>query len=278
MRFITRATSSGRFWNGLEAKVYETSGGFSQVGPLPYACVTMHLSQPIRSTCRTDSRPTSRLQVSGDIDLLPPGSYASWSDEGEALMFGVSLHRALFCAAGKSMGIDPDRLVIPAQMQVRDPRIEHIALALKAELESEGDQLGRVYAESLGLALATHLLRRYARPASQRAPGSIARRRMQRVLDYVHDNLSEDLSLHELAQVANLSPSHLKAVFRKTLGMPVHQYIIRYRVEQAVQLISRSDLPLTEIATIVGFSNQSHMARFTRRVTGASPAQIRGSF
>jgi AraC family transcriptional regulator len=277
MQFVMCATSRGRFWNGLEAKIYETSGGFSQAGPLPYCCITMHLSAPIRTTCRTEGRAVSRLQVSGDLDLLPPGSYAEWRDEDETLMLGIALHKTLFCEAAHSMGIDPNRIVIPPQLQVRDPLIEHIALALKTELESETGQLGRVYAESLGSALASHLLRRYAHPSSFHEPGSVSHRRIKRVLDYVHENLSKDLSLEELAQVASLSPSHLKAVFRQAMGMPVHQYIIHHRVEQAVQLIVQSDLPLTEIASLVGFSNQSHMSRFTRRIAGASPAQIRAS-
>lgn len=276
MQFVMCATSRGRFWSGLEAKICETSGGFSRAGPLPYCCITMHLSAPVRTTCRTDGYAKSRLQVRGDIDMLPPGAYAEWQDEDKTLMLGIALHKALFCTAAHRMGIDPDRIHIPPQMQVRDPLIEHIALALKVELESEGDQLGRVYAESLGLALASHLLRRYAHPSSFQPPADVSHRRIRRVLDYVHENLSHELSLEELAQVASLSPSHLKAVFRKAIGMPVHQYIIHHRVEQAVQLISKSDLSLTEIANLVGFSNQSHMSRFTRRIAGASPAQIRG--
>ena len=275
MQFVLRASSHDRCWSGVEAKIYETSGGSSQVGPISHCCIAMHLSAPIRTTSRADGPPVTRLQVRGDIDLLPPGSYAAWRDENETLMFAVTLHKALFCAAAHSMGINPDRIAIPPQMQVRDPHIEHIALALMAELESE-DQFGRVYAESLGVALASHLLRRYIQPASVKVP-AISHSRIRRVLDYVHDNFSKDLSLDELAQVANLSPSHFKVVFKEAIGIPVHQYIIRHRVEQAVQLIARNELPLTEIATLVGFSSQSHMARFIRRIAGASPAQIRGS-
>jgi AraC family transcriptional regulator len=274
MQFVLRASSQDRLWSGIEAKIYETSVGSSQVGPIPHCCITMHLSAPIFSTCRADGPPVRRLQVRGDIDLLPPGSYAAWRDESETLMFAVTLHKALFCAAAQSMGINPDRIAIPPQMQVRDPHIEHIALALIAELESE-DRFGRVYAESLGVALASHLLRRYLQRASVNVPAGISHSRIRRVLDYMHDNISKDLSLEELAQVANVSPSHLKVVFKEAIGMPVHQYIIRHRVERAVQLIARNDLPLTEIATLVGFSNQSHMARFTRRIAGASPAQFR---
>jgi len=276
MRFFMRSTSRDRLWSGLEAKLFETSGGFAQIGPASHHCISMHLSAPIYASCRFDGPAVRRLQVAGDIDLTTPGAYAAWRDEGETLMLSVSVEAPLFRSAAYSMDIDPDRVRILPQMQVRDPQLQYIAWALKAELEME-DRLGRVYAESLGLALASHLLRRYAHPRSapNGIPMRLSNRRLRLVLEYVQEHLSEDLSLTELAEVANLSPSHFKVVFKQAVGMPVHQYIIRRRVEEAVRLIAGSDLPLTEIATLVGFSNQSHMARLTRKIAGASPAQLR---
>ena len=65
----------------------------------------------------------------------------------------------LMLSAADAMSVNPDRIDIPPQLHVRDPRIEHIGWAVKAELES-AEPLGRLYGESLGLALAAHLLAR----------------------------------------------------------------------------------------------------------------------
>jgi len=95
-------------------------------------------------------------------------------------------------------------------------------------------------------------------------------------MDYVQEHFTRDLSLTELASVAGVSPSHLKTVFRRTTGLPVHQYIIRLRVEYAIRLTLETKLPLSEIAIMAGFANQSHMARHTRRIIGTSPGALRG--
>jgi len=96
------------------------------------------------------------------------------------------------------------------------------------------------------------------------------------VMEYVHQHFARDLSLNELASVADVSPSHLKTVFRRTTGLPVHQYIIRLRVEYAVRLTLQTKLPLSEMPIMAGFANQSHMARHTRRIIGTSPGALRG--
>lgn len=273
MRFTIQTTSHQRHWSGIVASIYETSGGYTQSAPGANICFSMHLSAPIRALCGFDGKRTSRLQIAGDIDLLPPGTCAAWRDEGATTMLGVKIEPLLLNAAAAGMGFDPDRVTIVPRLQLRDPQIEHLLWALKAELEC-GEPLGRAYAESIGVALVTHLLRRYAKgdPAYR---GAHSDRRMRRVVEYMHDNLSTDLSLFVLAELAGLSPTQFKAVFKRYTGQPVHQYIIRRRVEYAAALIAGGARPLSEIALEAGFSSQSHMARFMRRIIGASPTQIR---
>lgn len=274
MRFTIRATSGERGWAGITALIYDTSGGIAESQPAPRYCFSMHLSAPVRTICRCDGRTSARLQVAGDIDLLPAGVSAAWEDDGPTTMIGVSLQPWLVLTEAEHMGVNRDRLLIAPQLQLRDPRFEHLLWALRAELESD-TPLGRVYAESLGTAMASHLLRRYSRPHFDAQRSMYSNRRLRPVLAYMRENLSADLSLFELASIAGLSPTQFKVVFKKSVGMPVHQYVIRRRVEYAVDLIKNAELPLSEIAVQVGFSSQSHMARLVRQITGSSPAEIR---
>lgn len=273
MRFTIRTTSHERRWSGISASIYETSGGFTQSAPGRALCFSMHLSAPIRAWCGFDGKHTDRLQIAGDIDLLPPGTCAAWRDEGETTMLGVKIEPSLLYACAAGMQVNADRIAIAPQLQLRDPQIEHLLWALKAELEC-GDPIGRAYAESIGVALVTHLLRRYAKDdrAQEREHSD---RRMRRVVEYLDDNLAADLSLLALAELADLSPTQFKAVFKRYTGLAVHQYIIRRRVEYAAELIAEGARPLSQIALDAGFSSQSHMARLMRRIIGASPAQIR---
>jgi AraC family transcriptional regulator len=173
------------------------------------------------------------------------------------------------------MSIDPDRVAIAPQLHVRDPRIEHIGWAVKAELESP-EPLGRLYGDSLGLALAAHLLRAYVPAGRCHTDARLSRRRLTRVFDYVHTNLATDLSLNALAGIAGVSPSHFKTLFKQTIGIPVHQYVIRQRVEYAAALLQNGNPPLADVALQAGFANQSHMARCMRRIMGVTPAEVRG--
>ena len=95
-----------------------------------------------------------------------------------------------------AMGVDLERVAIRPQLHLRDPRIEHVGWAIKAELETP-EPLGRLYAESLGLALAAHVLRTYG-PTRPIASGArLPQRRLTRVLDFVRTNIASDLSMSE---------------------------------------------------------------------------------
>ncbi len=265
-----------RSWTGLEATLCDTSGGFTETARFPKHSVSMHVGAPTQATCRCDGSVSRRFQSAGDIDIVPAGFCGAWEDEGPTTMLIVSVSPSLVRTTAEEMGVNPDRVSIAPQLALRDPQLEHIGWALKAELET-GEPFGRLYAEGLGVALTAHLLRRYASIVPQRIASGLSKRRLQRVTDYIHDHLAYDLTLAELAGIANLSPSHFKALFKQSVGMPVHQYVIRSRVAHATELVLGGTLPLCDVALQAGFANQSHMARCMRRVTGVTPGALRNA-
>jgi AraC family transcriptional regulator len=99
--------------------------------------------------------------------------------------------------------------------------------------------------------------------------------RLRRVLSYVEDNLGGDLSLSAIASVSGLSVSHCQRAFRAALGLSVHQYVLRRRIERAKSLLVERKLSLSEVALVVGFSHQSHLAYHMRRLLGTSPLGVR---
>ncbi|HYK52465.1 MAG TPA: helix-turn-helix transcriptional regulator, partial [Candidatus Eremiobacteraceae bacterium] len=78
----------------------------------------------------------------------------------------------------------------------------------------------------------------------------------------------------DLAAIAGLGASTFRALFKQSIGVPVHQYVIRRRVECAASLLSRGGVRLSEVAIQAGFVDQSHMARCMRRVLGMTPAAV----
>jgi len=241
--------------------------------PKTHHRVRMHVGEPITATCRLAGLVQRRRMTPGDFDVVPLAHSAIWEEDGPGTMLGICLMPSLIRTAADGMDLNPDSVSVEAQLQLRDPRIDHIGWALQAELQGP-EPCGRLYADSLGLALAARLLQRYA-PIVPPRTSSFSKRRLSAVIDYIHDNLAFDLSLSELAAVAGLSPTRFKSLFKEATNLPAHQYVVQCRVEYAMSLLANRKLSLTEVASLAGFSDQSHMARCMRRVVGVTPAMVK---
>jgi AraC family transcriptional regulator len=108
--------------------------------------------------------------------------------------------------------------------------------------------------------------------------GGLGGRRLKQALAYIEDNLSEDLSLSQLASIAGISASHFKTLFRESAGVPLHQYVIQRRIDRAKDMLMAGKLSIAEIALATGFSHQSHLARHMRRASGLSPLAMKRLF
>ncbi len=274
MESAARETSRQRFWTGFVATICETGVGNYETLNAD-TNVTMHVGVAAPVTTRCDGATVHRLAVPGDLKIFPPGYSRALEIECPTTHLLLNLAPSLMSTAAEDMGVDAERTSIELHLHLRDPQLEHIGWAVKAELETDAP-LGRLYSDSLGLALAAHLLRRYARAsAPRRVVGGLSKRRLQRVKEYINQHLSDDLTLAELAEVASVSPSHFKALFKQSVGLPVHQYVVRCRVEYAMERLLMDDLPLSDLALQAGFANASHLARWMRRIAGITPGVLK---
>jgi AraC family transcriptional regulator len=271
MSFRVRRSSAARGWHGFEAYLYEASDGRSDTFVVDHS-VSMHVGQPVLVTSRCDGAEVHRLQVPGDLKVIPAGYSRVWEIAAPTSKFVVDITPAFVREVAETMELG-DRAALAPQLHLNDKRIEHVGWALLRELESD-EPFGRVYAESLVWALTAQLLRRTA-PAVARRSAGLPQRRLRRVLDYVRDNLAQNLSLRELASVAGVSPTHFKMQFRESMGVPVHRYVVTQRVETALDLLINTVLPISEVALHAGFYNQSHLSRHLQRLHGVSPAVLR---
>ncbi|MFZ0523138.1 MAG: helix-turn-helix domain-containing protein [Candidatus Acidiferrales bacterium] len=96
-----------------------------------------------------------------------------------------------------------------------------------------------------------------------------------RICEYIESHLDEKISLDSLAGMAGLSAHHFARAFRQSVGKPPHGYLLQRRLEHVEQLLRDTRLPLSQIAQVAGFSDQSHLARHFRRLTGMPPSLAR---
>lgn len=101
--------------------------------------------------------------------------------------------------------------------------------------------------------------------------------RLQAVLNYVHEHLTEDLRAETLATRADLSLAHFRRIFEEAMGVPPHRYIVGVRLEQARKLLTLSNMPISRLAQECGFSSQSHLTACFREAHATTPAQFRAA-
>jgi AraC family transcriptional regulator len=259
--------------NGFTASLVRTSAGVYDDGVWPEHRVILHSGrEPVGADCRCDDMRLRRLQVFGDFDVQPAGAPGRWEDDGPAEVMVFRIAPAFLRTTAEGLEMASDRAELIPRLQARDDQVEHIALAFKAEMQS-GDPLSRLYGESLAMALASRLLQRYGAPAKPTAHG-LSRRQQRRVFDHVETYLDTDLSLAELAGVAGVSVSHFTVLFRRSVGMSVHRYVIQQRVMRARAMLLEGSLSIAQVALETGFAHQSHLARCMRRIVGLTPAEV----
>jgi transcriptional regulator GlxA family with amidase domain len=99
--------------------------------------------------------------------------------------------------------------------------------------------------------------------------------RVQRALNYARQNLSESLTIEDLADAASLSPRQFTRLFRSETGTTPAKAVEGLRVEAARLMLEQSRLPIEVIAREVGFANRERMRLAFARVHGEVPRAIR---
>lgn len=261
-----------RSWTQLEVALLATEPGAPRaLSPRDHRLVC-HVGRPARVTCRTDNRTHHRLQSRGDLDLLPAGTPGWLESDEPSLVLLIAISPALLAAAAARAGFS-EPVELATQLQLRDPKLEPLAWAFEAELRSDAPD-DPLYGDSLGLAIAAHLVHRYRAHTSPAPDGGLSPRQLRRVVEHIEAHVDRRLPLTELAAVAGVGASHFKALFKRSTGLPVHQYVIRRRVERARLLLQERTATIADVAAQTGFANQSHLARWMRRLAGVTPADV----
>lgn len=99
----------------------------------------------------------------------------------------------------------------------------------------------------------------------------LSRHQLKQVTDYIEHHLDQDLTLSELATIAQISPSYFSALFKQSIGLAPHQFVIQRRIERAKQLLRQGKASIADIAHDLGFTHQSHLSRHFKRLVGVTP-------
>lgn len=240
---------------------------------VPYAQTTKSLNYSSGERWLDGKLKTERRNI-GDIAIIPAdiSHRCNWNTSVQFMV--LAIEPVLLKQVGIDW-VDSDRIeLIPQFMTVQDTLIQGIFSTLKAELETGGFG-GALLVDSLKTALVIHLLRNYCttKPKSSYSNG-LSRTKLTLVTDYISAHLHKELTLTEIAAISQTSPYHFLRLFKQSMGVTPHQYILQSRIDRAKYLLRSSNLSIADIALRVGFCDQSHLTRCFKRILGLTPKQF----
>nr|MCU0527134.1 AraC family transcriptional regulator [Elainella sp. Prado103] len=234
--------------------------------------ICMNVGKPVQLKQAIDGRHQTVYSVPGGLGIYPACLSQTFSWDEEVEFFNLFLEPSFLAQVGYDL-FGSDRLeLIPNLTPLFDPLIQQIGLALKTSLEIDGEN-SNLYADSMAYALVVHLLSRYSTqvPQIKISRSGFTQQQWKQVVDYIDANLNRNISLAELATLLQFSPYHFSHVFKNSIGIPPHQYLIRCRVERAKQLLILDHLSIAAVAQTVGFASQGHFTYHFKRLVGVTP-------
>ncbi len=96
-------------------------------------------------------------------------------------------------------------------------------------------------------------------------------------ITFIHDYLLHDLTLDMIAEHCYVSSSYLSHIFKKEVGISVVQFINQKRVEESKYFLLQTPTPISDIATLFQFCNQSYYTSLFKKYTGKTPKEYRGT-
>jgi AraC family transcriptional regulator len=204
--------------------------------------------------------------------------WTRWECEPGAERMMVELDLANLSRHGDLEAMLPERRVLSQNLTLSDPRLATMMRLIGDEVR-EGSPHGALYATSLSLALAAYVFNHHGQGGSARLRerAGLSTVQKQRVLELIDRCLADDIRLEDLAAAAGVSRFHFVRLFRNTLGITPHQFVLAQRVAAARRLLVETGLSLADIAAATGFSSQSHLSTTMRRQLGVTPGQWRRS-
>jgi AraC family transcriptional regulator len=264
------AFSKAALWRGFSALYHVARAGEGD-GVVPTSVVSVPLLPQNAAAWRLSEGETHAGAIHPGRVFVTGSKRLVWSRWDDTACIHITVSREAIQEAATALN-QPATGAFQDVPFVEDATLFHLAQTLKSEVLAERRN-GELFGESIGAAIAMHLVQNYADadPRRRFADEPLTHADLRAVVEMIDTRLAESLTLGEMAAEVHMSPYHFLRSLKAATGLPPHRYIMQRRVERAQALISDGRLSLEQIAERTGFSNGSHLAAQFRRFTGSTP-------
>lgn len=140
--------------------------------------------------------------------------------------------------------------------------------------EIDYDAMMQAYASLPQMLRFVDFVTEYVESEANKAP-NIKHTQIQRVLDYIHKNLTRNIGRSEIASALYLNPEYLSRLFKREMGVGLSEYLTQERMALAKALLKDTSFPISIVASRVGYVNFSHFAKVFKQEFGISPSEYR---
>jgi AraC family transcriptional regulator len=229
------------------------------------------LSPPVPTEHRIEGKSLQHDSGPGCLCICPAGAQHFTSFGGPVSGIVLQISPECFTLAKADLAVHDATLV--ERMGGRDPVLTRIARILDAEVAA-GHPNGMLFWSNVTDELLGHLAEHHVSVAPARGRGKIGSSALKRLDNYIRDNLAGPLDLDSLAAVVGCNRFHFAHRFRAAVGVSPHRYVVRRRLQRACALLRAGVGSPAEIAAATGFSDQSHLSSWVRRIYRTTPKNL----
>lgn len=269
-------SNHGLGWNGVVIEKGSSPHFYPQNVHTPYFYFALALEQDLNWEVEKEEGFASLKTSPGNIWINPPKTPFTHTIDEPCYFVILAVEEQTFLDHCP-LNLEGVSLQFLNNYNVLDESIKGMIELFLLECANKGRN-GSVYVNNLVSLLSTHYIQNYSNyfdiKNSQLEASKFDQRQMERVDEYIADNIGSNISVDDLADLLGCSKFYFLREFKKLAGVTPYQYLLSQRLEQARQRLSSSTVNIAATAQELGFNDQSHLTRVFKAHFGVTPGQF----
>ena len=250
---------------------------FRFAGPASFFCggdahaIFVHSGSPCRTFCRCGFKTLEHYPLRGTMAICPGEMESTAKRETGSAGWLIVVPAERLSSACAENDLAGGRLR-PEMSLVDDGLLGVVRDFAEGTPQDVSTPAAR---QALGDELVEHLANSYMDVVPRSPRGLLDAADLRRLNAHVAAHIGGGVTVDEMADVVGRGRWRFPRIFRRSVGMSPHRYLVLMRLRHALRQMRDYGVPLADAAIAAGFVDQSHMSRWMQRIHGSPPASLR---